>query len=403
MVRHALVGGLLGAGCNVVDIGIVPVPTTQLYVRESGAEGGIAITASHNPAEWNALKFIRDDGTFLSPQQGEELLEVYRQGEFTAAGPTALGKLTHDPNALDGHLAALAKHVDAEVIRKARLKVVVDCCNGAGAVAAPRFLADLGCDVTAINATPDGHFPHPPEPIPEHLGDLAQVVAESGADVGFAQDADADRLALVAEGGRALSEEYTLALAARFVAERAEPKGALVTNLSTSRMIEDVGQQFGCPVYRTPVGEINVVEGMRRHRAILGGEGNGGVILPAVQYARDSLVGIGIILEGLARTGRTLADIADRDLPRYHMLKERIECPAREIVRVMTAIRRRYEGERLDESDGVRVEWDDAWLQARPSNTEPIIRLVAEAQEPERAERLVAELREVVEGVLEGA
>ncbi len=396
MVRAALIGGLLATGCDVQDFGILPVPTLQIATAQRDHEGGIAITASHNPQEWNALKFIRSDGLFLYPYQAEELLNVYHQGEFALVGEEDVGLVRAGDNALETHLEVLLDAADVDTIRAAGLRVVVDCCGGAGALLAPCLLRELGCrEVIVINGEADGLFPHRPEPVPRNLFQLEQAVRETRADLGFAQDADADRLAIVSEQGVAVGEEYTLALAAEVVASRNAPV-PLVANLSTSRMIEEVGQRYGCLVRRTKVGEINVVAGMQEEAAkvraagltddghwVFGGEGNGGVIDPRIHYCRDSHRAMSLILEGLARRGEPLSKwIADSFLPSA-IVKEGVECPAAKVQQALLALRNHYaDSGHVDETEGVRVSWPDrSWLHARASNTEPIIRLVVEADD----------------------
>lgn len=413
MVRSALVGGLLATGCNVIDLGIVPVPTLQIAcARNPDIDGGIAITASHNPQQWNALKFIRADGIFLYPYQVEELLNVYHQGEFALVSNEEIGEVTFDDEALDRHLELLLANTEYHLIAAAQVKVVVDCCNGAGAVISERLLTELGCRVVAINDTPNGIFPHPPEPTSQHLSQLEAAVQEHGADIGFAQDADADRLAIVSEQGVAVGEEYTLALTAEAVASR--ERLPLVANLSTSRMIEEVVQRYNCPFRRSKVGEVNVVEAMKEEARgfkqtgqtdeedwVFGGEGNGGIIDPRIHYCRDSLRAMCLILEGLARWGGSVSSwIAQTFLPSA-MVKTRLECPAARVQPVLLALRDAYQGENVDETEGTRVTWPDgSWMHARPSNTEPIIRVVAEADSPDQAQahcnRALAIIRQVL-------
>jgi phosphomannomutase len=308
---------VLATGCDVHDFGVLPVPTLQIAVARRDYQGGIAITASHNPQEWNALKFIRGDGLFLYPYQAEELLNVTIRESLRWLVRKRLVWVAEGEDALGAHMQAVVEATDVEAIRAAGLKVVIDCCNGAGAVLAPRLLREIGCcEVIVINGEPDGLFAHPPEPIAANLHELERAVRETGADVGFAQDADGDRLALVSEQGVAIGEEYTLALAAEVVAGRKAPI-PLVTSLSTSRMIEDVGQRYGCLVRRTRVGEINVVAAMQEEAAkinaagltheknwVFGGEGNGGVIDPQIHYCRDSHRAMSLILEGFGACGQ---------------------------------------------------------------------------------------------------
>lgn len=410
MVREALIGALLASGCSVVDLGLLPVPSLQIAVaREETLDGGIAITASHNPQEWNALKFIRADGVFLYPHQAEELLNVFHQGDYTLVENERLGTVTHDDGAAQRHLQLLLEHADLAALRQRRFRVVVDCCNGAGTQLAPQLLEALGCEVVVLNGEPTGHFARPPEPLPQNLTGLCEAVVREGADVGFAQDADADRLALVSETGVAISEEFTLPLSAEVLAER-EPQ-PLVTNLSASRLLEEVGRRHGCPVFRAKVGEINVVNRMQAEGrrwvaaghpwAVIGGEGGGGVIDPRLHYCRDSHRGMCLILEGLARRGGTLSAWAGSFRPSV-MVKRRVECPAAKVQRVQLVLRTAYAGEgHVDDTEGLRVTWpDESWLHVRPSNTEPIIRVVAEADDAERAEALAARAESIIREVL---
>lgn len=417
MVQAAVMGGLLACGCEVRDFGVLPVPTLQLAVARHDFDGGIAITASHNPQEWNALKFIGEDGIFLRPYQAEELLDIYHQGEFALVPETQVGVSIPGEGAVEEHLAAVLADIDVEAIRAAGLRVVVDCCNGAGAIVAPRLLRELGCrEVIVINGEPTGLFAHPPEPVPAHLTALQAAVKETGAHLGLAQDADADRLALVDERGVAVGEEYSLALAAEAVAARRAPI-PLVTNLSTSRMIDEVAQRYGCFVRRTPVGEINVVEAMKQEAAkfiaagltaepnwVFGGEGNGGVIDPRVHYCRDSHRAMALILEGLARSGRSLSAWIAQSFRPSAIVKDKVECPVARVQQVLLALRSRYaDCGHVDETEGIKVLWPNrAWLHVRPSNTEPVVRVVAEADTLLEARRLVGEAMDVVRKAIAG-
>lgn len=397
MALNALVGGLLACGCEVIDVGIAPVPTIQHAVRRVGADGGIAITASHNPQEWNALKFIYHDGILLRPYQAEELLAVYYQGNFNLVASDRLGKVSSDDEAVSAHLRDLLALLgeDRDLIARRAPRVVVDCCNGAGARITAPFLRELGCEVLAINDEPNGLFPHKPEPVPENLGQLAAAVRAEGAEVGFAQDADADRLAVVSEQGAIIGEEFTLAFACDALPDH--EAGPLVTNLSTSRMIDEVAARHGRTVERTAVGEINVVQGMLRHEAALGGEGGGGVIWPRLEYCRDSFVALSLILAGLARRGGTISDWQASFRPSA-IVKERVTCSAAQAQPVMMALREAYVDDQVNLTEGVRVDWPDgSWLHARPSNTEPIIRVVAEADDEPAARARCARALEVIE------
>ena len=396
MIGNALVGGLLATGCRVIDVGIAPVPSIQHAVVRHQADGGIAITASHNPQQWNALKFIWRDGILLRPYQAQELLAVYYQGAFDLLTAEAMGSVEEDRQAIEAHFAELLEHLgeDFELINERQFRVAVDCCNGVGAIATETFLYALGCEVFLINDTPDGLFAHDPEPTPANLGGLAAMVREEGVDIGFAQDADGDRVCVVNELGEALSEEFSLAFACD--ALRPELEGPLVTNLSTSRMIDEIAARQGREVVRTPVGEVNVVEGMRRHHAAMGGEGNGGVVWPHLQYGRDSFAAMALILAGLARRGGTVSEWQQAFRPSV-IVKAKVECTASEAQQRMRALREEYAGEQVDLTEGLRVSWDDgSWLHVRPSNTELVIRVVAEANDRATAEARAARALEVI-------
>lgn len=386
MVKQAVIAGLLGAGCTPVDVGIVPVPALQLHVRKIHAFGGICVTASHNPIEWNALKFFGPDGIILRPNQAVELVDLYHQGVYTRAIADNIHEVRTDDTTLRRHREAILETVNVEAICRRHFRVAVDCCNGAASFATPAFLRALGCDVVEYGTNPYEPFPHNPEPTPENITELCRVVRTADADIGFAQDADADRLAIVDETGAPLGEECTLALAVRHVLRRTP--GPVVVNISTSRMIDDVAAQFDCPVYRTRVGEVNVVEGMARAHAAIGGEGNGGVIVPAINPCRDSFVGMALILEALAEEGGSISAMRAR-IPRYAIAKEKLDCPAREIAPALRALQDHYAAETLDLTDGLKILWPDRWLQARGSNTEPIIRVTAEAPTEADAHTLV--------------
>jgi phosphomannomutase len=386
MVKQSVVAGLLSSGCRVVDAGVCPVPTVQVLVRHVRAQGGIAITASHNPAEWNALKFIGADGLFLGPGPARELLDIYHQGEYTKVAGAEMRAFEELPGGTDVHVRAILGVLGELPRRGRRPRVVLDSCNGAGSIVTPRLLEALGAEVFTVNTTPDGLFPRPAEPLPENLTELCAAVREHRADVGFAQDMDADRLAVVDERGRPVGEDYTLVLAALYVLGR-EP-GPVVANLSTSSALAAAAGRFGCPVTLSKIGEANVTEEMRRVGAVLGGEGNGGVIYPRINFGRDSLVGAALILHLLAETGQTVSEIL-ASLPPYVLVKEKLGCPSDKIKDALRMVERVYEGYPLDRRDGVKVMLRDGWFLVRGSNTEPIVRVVAEGPTEERAREIV--------------
>ncbi len=393
MVRQAVIAGLLSSGCRVVDLDVCPVPTVQWMVRYLHGHGGIAITASHNPAEWNALKFVGPDGLFLGGGQAGDLLDIYHQGDYTKVGSSEIREVQAFEGAGDLHIEAILKALGPLPSTARKLRVVLDACNGAGSLIGPKLLEALGVEVIPIHNVPDGLFPRPAEPLPENLKDLCNAVRLHQADIGFAQDMDADRLAVVSEVGDPIGEEYTLVLATLYVLSR--QRGPVVVNLSTTQAIEWVAKRFDCPTYRTRIGEANVAEGMKREKAIIGGEGNGGVIYPSINFARDSLVGMALILHLLAESKRPLSGLLS-ELPSYHMVKEKLECPSDRIRGVLTLIRSQYAAYPLDLRDGVKVKVDGGWFHVRGSNTEPVIRLVAEGESPEILNRIRATVFEQV-------
>lgn len=393
MVKHAVVAGLLSTGSRVVDIGVCPVPTVQLQVRHRRAQGGIAITASHNPAEWNALKFIGSNGLFLDAGQARELLDIYHQGEYTKVGGAELRTVEEVEGATDLHIKSILNVLGPLPKTAKKLRVVLDSCNGAGSLVGPKLIEALGAEVIRLNTTPDGSFPRPAEPLPENLGDLRRAVKEHHADVGFAQDMDADRLAIVSEKGEAIGEDYTLVLATLFVLGR--EKGPVVANLSTTSAVADVAKKFDCPVFLTKIGEVNVTDAMQQQRAVIGGEGNGGVIYPRINFARDSLVGIALVLHLLAESGKSVTELL-ADIPRYSIVKEKISCASDRIAGALRIVRQEFAEFQLDTRDGVKVIMPDGWLLVRGSNTEPIIRVVAEAKSEQRAQELVKDVIEKI-------
>ncbi len=397
MVKQAVIAGLLSSGCRVTDIGMCPVPTIQLLVRRNHAQGGIAITASHNPAEWNALKFIDADGLFLDSGQAREMLDIYHQGEYTKVAGAEMRGVDEISGATDLHLKTILDALGPLPQGEKQLRVVLDSCNGAGSFVGPKLLAALGAEVISINVTPNGLFPRPAEPLPENLGDLCAAVKEQQADIGFAQDMDADRLAIVSEQGVPIGEDYTLVLATLYVLGK-EP-GAVVANLSTTIALEDVARRFGCPIFLTKIGEVNVTEAMQREKAVIGGEGNGGVIYPRINFARDSLVGMALVLHLLAQTGKTVTELLD-ELPKYRMIKEKLVCPSDKIAAVLRIIRQEYADYPIDTRDGVKVMLPHAWFLVRGSNTEPIIRVVAEAASETQAREIIDSVYAQVEACI---
>ena len=398
MVRQAVFSGLLSSGCRVLDVDIVPVPTVQMAVRHRRAHGGIAITASHNPAEWNALKFIGPDGLFLGPGPARELLDIYHQGDYAKVAGADIRSVERMTNAPAVHQQAILDAVGKLPAGGRRLRVALDSCNGAGSLVTPVLLDALGVDVVPIHVTPNGLFPRPAEPLPENLGALCDAVRANGCDVGFAQDMDADRLAVVDELGRPIGEELTLVLATWFVLSRTP--GPVVANLSTTAALDAVARRFGCTVGRSKIGEANVTERMRADRAVIGGEGNGGVIYPHINFGRDSLVGMALILHLLASTGKRVSELVG-ELPPYQMIKEKITCPSGRIPDVLRMVKRDFADHEMDTRDGVKVIVDDGWFLVRGSNTEPIVRVVAETTNEATARALVDDMMARVRSLLD--
>jgi len=393
MVRSAVAAGLLAAGCEVIDLGICPTPSLQLAVAWLKADGGIAVTAGHNPGQWNALKFVRDDGLYLNPLQAEELLDIFHQGEFAKAKWNEIEPAIqrHDP--IERHIELLRTGFDVGAIRARRLKVAVDCCNGACSRLIPRWLAELGCEVLAINDDPNGAFPHRPEPTPETMAQLSAVVKAGHADIGFAHDADGERLGIVTELGDPLSEELTFALATRIRLEQSA--GSIVTNISTTGAIEQIAARYGGSVVRTQVGQTYISEAMLEHDAILGGEGSGGVTVPQVHLTHDSAAAVGLILEGLARSGEPVSEIVQQ-LPRLVMLKHNLTVEPNRLYSVLQDFRVAIERERLacDLTDGIKVNLPEGWIHVRASNTESMIRVIVEAEDAPKARRLLDWVRD---------
>ncbi|MHB1461020.1 MAG: phosphoglucosamine mutase [Armatimonadota bacterium] len=385
MVKRGVIAGLLSVGCQPIDLGVLPVPALQHHIRQVKALGGICVTASHNPVEWNALKFFAEDGILLRPNQAAELTDLYHQGVFPRVPANEIAELLYDDTAILKHCESVLSHVDVEAIRAKHFRVVCDCCNGAASIATPMFLKMLGCDVVAINDNIDLPFPHNPEPVPENLGQICDAVKKYGGEVGFVQDADADRLALVNEFGNPVGEEYTLALGILHIAGRS--KNPVVVNISSSRLSEDAAALCGVEMVYAKVGEVNVVQKMLELGAIVGGEGNGGLIVPAINPCRDSFVGMALMLEALAMSGLSMSEYANK-LPHYALARRKIGIPARLIQPALAKLQEHYAGQTMNFIDGLKILWPDAWLQARGSNTEPIMRVIAEAPTQQRADEL---------------
>ena len=402
--EQAVIAGLGSVGCEVVTVGLAPTPTIQLAVEHHRAGGGIAVTASHNPIEWNALKFIGPDGIFLDGADGARVQQM--AVEMTVKG-RGKGKgegqeIQADALAVERHLDAVLKlaAIDVERIRNRKFAIALDAVRGAGGPPMRALLERLGCTVTGINLETDGQFPRAPEPVPENLGELSALVRRTGADLGIAVDPDVDRLAIVDENGTPIGEDYTLAFAVRAVLggtmESGNDRSVVVCNLSTSLVVEDAARELGAEIVRTPVGEVHVARAILRLAAVIGGEGNGGVIYPALHAGRDAPVAAALVLELLARTGNRVGEVVAA-APRYTIVKGKLERGPRNaergMERVYAGLRARFPEASVDTQDGLRLAWPDRWLHVRPSNTEPIIRLIAEAPSGALARELVDEGR----------
>ena len=391
MFHPVVLSALQSVGCDVIDVGMAPTPTIQLAVEHHHAAGGLAITASHNPIEWNALKFIGPSGLFLDGAEAAEMRAVV-DGVIPRAQWDELGKIESDRDAVARHIDQVLSLslIDRNKIVARKFHVALDCCRGAGGAFMPQLLEKLGCKVTAINLETDGRFPRSPEPIAENLGELEELVKSSGADVGFAVDPDVDRLALVSDEGKAIGEDYTLALAAKVVLRKRE--GNIVTNLSTSRIIDDIAREQGRQVVRAPVGEVNVATRMRSENAPIGGEGNGGVILTELHLGRDAPLGAALILQLLVEEGKKLSEIVS-SYPRYSIVKDKLDRPSAPLDTVYASLREAFPDAEVDTQDGLRLTWADRWVHVRPSGTEPIVRVIAEAPTTSEAEALIARCR----------
>ena len=397
MFQPVVHAALQSVGCDVLDVGMVPTPTVQLAVERHHAAGGLAITASHNPIEWNALKFIGPSGLFLDGAESAEMRKVV-EGKIPRATWDKLGTVTKDQEAARDHIEKILAlpFLNVDGIRKRGFKVGLDCVRGAGGVFMPVLLELLGCKLATINMEPDGRFPRPPEPVPENLGELEKLVEDSHCDIGMAVDPDVDRLALVSDEGVAIGEDYTLAFAAKVVLRHR--KGVVVTNLSTSRIVDDIAREAGSRVIRAPVGEVNVATRMRAENAPIGGEGNGGVILSELHLGRDAPAGAALMLQLLLEEDRPLSKIV-ASYPRYVIVKDKLERPAAPLDTVYEALKRAFPGADVDTQDGLRLTWPDRWVHVRPSGTEPIVRVIAEAPSAEDAEKLVRDCRQPVEAL----
>ena len=397
MVLNIVVGTLTGMGFDVVNIGLATTPTTELAVVAERACGGIIITASHNPKQWNALKLLNEHGEFLNDAEGKEVLRIAEAEDFNYADVDHLGREQKNYTYLRRHIDAVLglKLVDRDAIARAGFTVAVDAVNSVGGVAIPKLLQALGVkNIIPLFCDPTGNFGHTPEPIPENLTAISDLMKQGRADVGFVVDPDVDRLAIVMEHGEFFVEEYTLVAVADYVLSHTP--GATVSNLSSSRALRDVTEAHGCNYTAAAVGEVNVTTEMRRTGAVIGGEGNGGVIYPELHYGRDALVGVALFLTLLAKSGKTVSELK-ATYPRYSIAKTKLELkPSMDVDAILKAVEQHYAGCRVTTIDGVKIDFDDSWVHLRKSNTEPIIRIYSEAHTMQRAEQLGEEVKKIV-------
>ncbi len=397
MVRNIVCGTLMGAGFDVIDIGLATTPTTELAVRMSGADGGIIITASHNPRQWNALKLLNSEGEFLDKNEGNEVLDIAEREDFVYAEVDGLGKYISDDTFNERHIEAVLALplVDVEAVRKARFRVCVDAINSVGGVILPDLFKALGVECEVLNSTPDGDFAHNPEPLEKNLGGIMERMRAGGFDLGIVVDPDVDRLAFICEDGRMFGEEYTLVSVADYVLSHTP--GNTVSNLSSTRALRDVTERHGGKYAAAAVGEVNVTTKMKEVGAVIGGEGNGGVIYPECHYGRDALVGIALFLSSLAQKGCKVSELR-ATLPDYYIAKNRIDLtPATDIDAILAKVKQMYAGQQVNDIDGVKIDFPDKWVHLRKSNTEPIIRVYSEAATMEEADALGKQMMKLVE------
>jgi phosphomannomutase len=401
MVAQLVSGTLQGMGIDVVDLGLATTPTTEMAVVNLKADGGIILTASHNPAQWNALKLLNEKGEFLSAADGKRLLELVDRNEYNYCTYDNLGKLSTYHNAGDDHIRQILdlELVDVDLISKAEFKVAIDCVNSVGGEIIPKLLKELGIkEVVELYCAPDGIFPHNPEPLPENLTEISNVIKKQGADVGFVVDPDVDRLAILNEDGTMFGEEYTLVAVADYVLSN--KKGNTVSNLSSTLALRDVTLSYGAEYYSAAVGEVNVVEKMKATHSVIGGEGNGGVIYPELHYGRDALVGIALFLTQLAKSGKKCSELR-KTYPEYVISKNKIELtPGTDVDDLLEKVKKAYAGEKINLEDGVKIELKNEWIHLRKSNTEPIIRIYSESNSKEKADELAAKMIALIKSYL---
>ena len=399
LVSDLVEGTLLGCGADVIDVGLCTTPGVELAVTAHNADGGIIITASHNPRQWNALKLLDARGEFLSDAQGKRVLELAGQTDFNYPEIDAVGRVLSRESYNDEHIRRVLALplVDTDAVRRRRFRVVVDAVNSVGGVVIPRLLRELGCEVIELNCDPTGEFAHNPEPLPENLTGISEAIVREQADLGVVVDPDVDRLAFVSEDGSMFVEEYTLVAVADYVLRHTP--GNTVSNLSSTRALRDVTERHGGHYYAAAVGEVNVVTKMKEVGAVIGGEGNGGVIYPELHYGRDALVGVALFLTHLARTGLTMTQLR-KTYPAYYASKNKIQLtPAIDVDKVLHEMKSRYTHENVNDTDGVKIDFTTCWVHLRKSNTEPIIRVYTEARSMDEAEALAQRFMDEIRSI----
>lgn len=403
MVNNIVCGTLMSIGIDVVDLGISTTPTVELAVHAERAGGGIILTASHNPKQWNALKLLNSSGEFISAKAGEEVLAIAEKKVIEYEDINSIGTYSQNDSYIDDHIQRILKLklVDTEAIRKMNYKIVVDAVNSSGGIAVPMLLKALGVEeVIELYCDPTGQFPHNPEPLPEHLSDLSNTVKKYNADLGIAVDPDVDRLALVTETGEMFGEEYTLVAVADYILQN--KKGATVSNLSSTRALQDITEKAGCEYYASAVGEVNVVAKMKEEKAVIGGEGNGGIIYPELHYGRDAMVGIALFLTHLAKSGKT-ASILRATYPSYYIAKKKIDLDtSANIDKLFADMEKKYAANDVNTEDGVKIHFDKDWVHLRRSNTEPIIRIYAESNSETTAENIATQIMKDIQFFVSG-
>ncbi len=403
MVRNIVTGNLLGIGIDVVDLGLVPTPTVELAVVGENADGGIIITASHNPKQWNALKLLDSNGEFISKKAGEEIIAIAETGEFDFVNVDKLGTLTSADDSIQQHIDQILKlpYVDVEAIKNKKFKIAYDAVNSVGGIAIPMLLNALGVkNVIELFNEPNGRFPHNPEPLPENLSVLCSEVKLHKCDLGIAVDPDVDRLAFVDEKGNCFGEEYTLVAIADYILQH--KKGATVSNLSSTKALKDITESHGCQHFASAVGEVNVVKAMKENNAVIGGEGNGGVILPELHYGRDALVGIALFLTHLTKSDKTMSSL-HATYPQYVISKNKVQLDDRaEISRIIDEISKKYAQYEQNTVDGLKINLDEDWVHLRSSNTEPILRIYAESSTLSTAENITKKIKSDITQIMNG-